>query len=60
MRPIVNAGDSVPTELYANQSLIFSNLEEIIDFNSKIFLPELCDSKDSPSLIATAFKNQVS
>ncbi|XP_067948297.1 guanine nucleotide exchange factor DBS-like isoform X2 [Watersipora subatra] len=59
MQPIVEAGESVPTELYANQSLIFSNLEEIYQFNSKIFLPELCDSKDSPSLVAAIFKNQM-
>lgn len=59
MRPIAEAGDSVPTDLYANQSLIFSNLQEIYDFNSNVFVHELQESKDSPSLIGAAFKKQV-
>jgi len=60
MRPIAEAGDSVSTELYANQTLLFANLEELYEFSSKTFLPELIDSAGSPSLIASAFKNRVS
>ncbi|KAF6020101.1 MCF2L2 [Bugula neritina] len=59
MRPIAEAGDSVSTELYANQTLLFANLEELYEFSSKTFLPELIDSAGSPSLIASAFKNRV-
>ena len=59
MRPIAEEEDSVPAELYANQKLIFSNLEEISDFNSQIFLHELQESMSSPSLMATTFKSRV-
>ena len=59
MRPIAEEEDSVPAELYANQKLVFSNLEEISDFNSQIFLNELQESMSSPSLMATTFKSRV-
>lgn len=60
MRPIAEDDDSVPIDLYANQSMIFSNLEEISDFSSQIFLPELQESMNSASMTASVFKSRVS
>jgi len=60
MRPIADAGDDVPTDLYTNQATIFGNLEEIYDFNSKIFIHELREHLNSPSLIGPVFQARVS
>lgn len=59
MRPIEEGGDLVPVELYASRSLIFSNLQEIIEFNSKNFIHELRENMNSPSLMGSAFKTRV-
>lgn len=60
MKPIAEAADNVPTELYTNQSILFSNLEEIYDFNSRIFLHEIKENINSPALIGSTFKTRVS